>query len=111
MRLALEIRSSIILALLCAAIVFASAMAKAAECKLEITRKACSGKETEAFAPYNSKVTTEEVFQLKNVELCLQKAKSGAKIVRDGIIAEKTVVVRFNGQLLEQKFADTQSCR
>ena len=81
-----------------------------AECRIKTEREPCKGQEQEALEPYNLKQNTEEVFQLKNVDLCLQKAKKSAKIVREGTIAKKTVTVHFAGQKLEQSFTDSQAC-
>lgn len=107
----MNVRSAIALTLFSAAIVLATSFANAAECRLETLRVPCPGHEKEAFDPYNSKESTEEIFQTKSQDLCLQKARTAVKIVRGGTLAKKTITVHYNGQKLEQNFTDTGKCR
>lgn len=75
-----------------------SVSAMAGECVITIDRKACPGKETDAFKPYNGKNPTEEKKSQDSAGACEKWAEKSAKIVRKGTLTEKKVTAKFDGK-------------
>ena len=94
-----------------ATILLATSSVFAGECKISITRKACAGKEAEAFKPYNGKETTEEVKSQDSIEKCSAFAEKSAKIVRKGTLTQKIVKGTFDGKDLGKEFSDKAECK
>lgn len=97
--------------LLIAATLLAGITAHAGDCKISITRKACPGKEAEAFKPYSGKETTEESKAQDDVAKCEAFAEKSAKIVRKGTLTEKIVKGSFDGKDLGKTFSDKVDCK
>lgn len=93
------------------AILLSTTSVFAGECKISITRKACPGKEAEAFKPYNGKETTEETKSQESAEKCSAFAEKSAKIVRKGTLTEKIVKGTFDGKDLGKSFSDKADCK
>lgn len=88
-----------------------SATVFAADCELTINRKACAGKETEAYKPYQGKnPTTESIAKAKTADECLKEAEKSSKIVRKGTLESKKVTATFAGKVLGEK-TDTSTCK
>lgn len=90
---------------LCASTVFA------AECKIQIAREACAGKETEAFKPYDGKKETEEKKEMADEAACSKWADKSSKIVRKGTLTAKKVTGSFDGKDLGKTFEDKKDCK
>jgi hypothetical protein len=82
----------------------------AAECVISINRKACAGKETEAFKPYQGKETTEEKKSVADEAACKSMAEKAAKIVRKGTLTAKKVSAKFDGKDVGT-FEDKAECK
>ncbi|KHD88534.1 MAG: hypothetical protein OM95_08465 [Bdellovibrio sp. ArHS] len=96
---------------LVAALLLMSSMSYAGDCVISIDRKACPGKETEAFKPYNGKNPTDETKKLDSAEACAKWAEKSAKIVRKGTLTEKKVTGKFDGADLGKNFSDKVDCK
>ncbi|KYG60723.1 hypothetical protein AZI85_12070 [Bdellovibrio bacteriovorus] len=96
---------------LVAALLLMSSVSYAGDCVITIERKACAGKETEAFKPYNGKNPTEETKKLDSAEACTKWAEKSSKIVRKGTLTEKKVTGKFDGADLGKTFADKAECK
>ncbi len=94
-----------------AAVSLVSSTAFAGECTISITRTACPGKETEAFKPYNGKVTTEEKKDVADAAACSAMADKSSKIVRKGTLGKKVVKGTFAGADLGKSFEDSKDCK
>lgn len=68
------------------------------ECVLSVDRKACAGKETDAFKPYQGKNPTEEKKSVSDEAACKSQAEKASKIVRKGVLTSKKVVAKFDGK-------------
>jgi len=85
--------------------------AQAGKCVMKINRKACAGKETEAYKPYNGKVETEETKEAKDQADCEKQAEKASKIVRKGTLSNKTVTATFDGKALPKPFEGQSECK
>ena len=85
--------------------------AHAGKCVMKINRKACAGKETEAYKPYNGKVETEETKEAKDEADCEKQAEKASKIVRKGTLSNKTVTATFDGKALAKPFEGKSECK
>ena len=83
----------------------------AADCELLVDRKACPGKESEAMKPYEGKNPTTERFSTADVAACEKKAEKASKIIRQDILAQKTVTGKFKGKDLGKSFIDKSDCK
>lgn len=97
--------------LMIVATLLAGFTAHAGDCKISITRKACAGKETEAFKPYNGKETTEESKAQDDVGKCEAFAEKSSKIVRKGTLTEKIVKGTFDGKELSKTYSAKAECK
>jgi hypothetical protein len=83
----------------------------AGDCTLQIDRKPCPGKEAEAIKPYDGKNPTEEkIAKATTSEACAKEGAKAAKIVRKGVLAQKTVKITFDGKPLEDK-TESKECK
>lgn len=87
------------------------ALSLASPCEFITERKACAGLEDEAFRPYEGKNPTVDKTPFEDPKECLRKAEQFAKIVRRGVLSQKTVTVKFKGKVLNQKFTTTGECK
>lgn len=85
--------------------------AQAGKCVMKINRKACPGKETEAYKPYNGKVETEETKEAKDKADCEKQAEKSSKIVRKGALSLKTVNATFDGAALAKPYEGKSDCK
>lgn len=95
----------------CAIVLMSSTVTSAGECKIKIAREACSGKETEAFKPYDGKKETDEKKTVGDAAACSAMADKSSKIVRKGTLASKSVTGTFDGVDLGKSFTDQKPCK
>lgn len=92
------------------AVLFAS-NAYAGDCVMKIKRTACPGKATEAFKPYNGKEETEEKKSVKDLKACEAETEKASKIVRKGVLSQKTTKATFDGKDIGKSFTGKSECK
>ena len=75
-------------------------------CELTITRSACPGKESQAFANYKGQNPTVETMNVGDSAGCTAQAVRFSKIARAGVISRIAVAPKFQGTALPQVAVD-----
>jgi hypothetical protein len=75
----------------------------AGECKINVTRAACPGKDAESYKKCDGKASCDEVKKVGSAEACAKEALKACENVgdRQKVTKSKAITAMFNGQPVE----------
>lgn len=89
-----------VLNLLAVAAVAYPLIASAGDCVMTVTRVACPGREQSCYSKCNGQPTCDETKKVGTKEACENEALRNCTVFRPGETKSKSVLAKFNGELL-----------